>query len=155
MDWQKDTYSWLFMPSMAASASASVANRTKPNPRLRLVSRSLITIYVSCNLCRIVSDMITQSTRYNISLKKLTASSIVPNFSNPWRRVSSVVCHARPLDKISEPIHGARQRRRPRSEKKKNNVRSTYPIKSLAILNCVRRRMTGFLAAANQHTMVN
>jgi hypothetical protein len=40
-----ETHSWLFMPSIAASASASVEKRTNPNPRLRLVSRSLMTIY--------------------------------------------------------------------------------------------------------------
>lgn len=74
------------MPSIAASASASVEKRTNPNPRLRLVSRSLMTIYPV-----LVVFLIT------CKEKELTASSMVPNFSNPARRVSSVVCHARPL----------------------------------------------------------
>ena len=34
---------------------------------------------------------------HTMESRGLTASSMVPNFSNPARRVSSVVCHARPL----------------------------------------------------------
>lgn len=82
------THSWLFMPSIAASASASVEKRTNPNPRLRLVSLSLITI---------CSNMISGMPGRSCRMEALTASSMVPNFSNPERRVSSVVCHARPL----------------------------------------------------------
>lgn len=40
-----DSYSTLFIALIAASASASVAKRTKPNPRLRNVARSLTTIW--------------------------------------------------------------------------------------------------------------
>ena len=41
-------YSWLFMAFIAESASCSVAKRTKPNPRLRWVSRSLTMICCKC-----------------------------------------------------------------------------------------------------------
>jgi hypothetical protein len=51
-----------------------------------------------------------------------TASSTVPKGAKPSRKVSSVVCHASPLDTMSEACHWAVKRPVP-----------AYPMKSFAM----------------------
>lgn len=93
-----DDYSWLFMAPKAESASASVAKRTKPKPRLRKVARSFTTI------CNQSSQEKLRKRGDSFGQEILTASWISPNCWKPSRKVSSLVCQERPLHSTAAMI---------------------------------------------------
>lgn len=100
-------HSMLFIAVMAFCASSSLVYRTKPNPRLRPVSRSLTTTFCFDLPRQTTLHAFAEGTGrllHTTHKGSLTASSTTPNSSNFWRRVPSSVCQASPLGKRSATI---------------------------------------------------